>query len=352
MEMALPVYHISLSPTEYQQLTSNIWSETFVNSTMQMGGKPFPIRLRYRGGHTRGYPKKSFEIRTSSRTYHFNAEYDDPSLLRNALSFRFFESIRVPAPSTQHCVLYLNGQLLGVYLKIEGVKSFFFRQRKIPVRSIFYAVNDHAGFMINSDSSSTSTDLLSGYSLIRGKDVDRTRLRNFIQQLNTKSRLELFRFLQSRVDTDNYLRWLSGAVLTGNFDGFHQNYTWYEKIKSGKYGILPWDYEGTWGRNCYGTRVDPNLVRIQGYNRLTGRLLAFRSFRQQYKKLMRQHLMNAFTEKRIMPLVNRLHNEIREDVNKDPYMKWPMDVFAGEPERIREYVVKRREYLIEKLHQL
>ncbi|MCP1182395.1 CotH kinase family protein [Paenibacillus sp. 1781tsa1] len=63
--------------------------------------------------------------------------------------------------------------------------------------------------------------------------MDRTRLRNFIQQLNTKSRLELFRFLQSRMDTDNYLRWLSEAVLTGNFDRFHQNYTWYEKIKSG-----------------------------------------------------------------------------------------------------------------------
>lgn len=126
------------------------------------------------------------------------------------------------------------------------------------MRSIFYAVNDHAGFMINSNSSSTSTDLLSGYSLIRGKDVDRTRLRNFIQQLNIKSRLELFRFLQSRVDTDNYLRWLSGAVLTGNFDGFHQNYTWYEKIKSGKYGILPWDYEGTWG----GTVMEHELIPI------------------------------------------------------------------------------------------
>ncbi|MCG7377757.1 CotH kinase family protein [Paenibacillus sp. ACRSA] len=350
--MALPVYHISLSTTEYQQLTSNIWSDTFVNSTMQMDSKQLPIRIRYRGGHTRGYAKKSFEIRTASRTYHFNAEYDDPSLIRNALSFRFFESIRVPAPSTKHCVLYLNGQLLGVYLRIEGVKSFFFRQRKIPVRSIFYAVNDHAGFTLNSDSSSTSTDLLSGYSLIRGKDVDRTRLSTFVRQLNTKSRLELFRFLQSRVDTDNYLRWLSGAVLTGNFDGFHQNYTWYEKIKSGKYGILPWDYEGTWGRNCYGTRVDSNLVRIQGYNKLTGRLLAFRSFRQQYKKLMQQHLMSVFTEKRIMPLVYRMHREISEAVEQDPYMKWPMDVFAGEPERIRTYVAERREYLQEKLHQL
>lgn len=352
--MGLPVYRIAVPTQEFQQLTSNIWSEQLVKGTMQMDGKQIPIRIRYRGGHTRGYPKKSFEIRTSSRTYHFNAEYDDPSLLRNALSFRFFESIRVPAPSTRNCVLYLNGELLGVYLRIEGVKSFFFRQRKMPVRSIFYAINDHAGFTINSNSSSTSTsaNLLSGYSLIRGKDVDKTRLRTFIQQLNTKSRLELFRFLQSRIDTDNYLRWLCGAVLTGNFDGFDQNYTWYEKTKTKKYGILPWDYEGTWGRNCYGAKVDASLVRIQGYNKLTGKMLAFRHFREQYKKLLRQHLMNAFTEKRIMPIVHRLHNDIREEVDQDPYMKWPMDVFVGEPERIRTYVAERREYLTDRLHQL
>ncbi|MBB6023395.1 spore coat protein H [Paenibacillus sp. JGP012] len=350
--MALPVYHITVSDNEYQQLTSNIWSDTFVNGTMQMHGKQLPIRIRYRGGHTRGYVKKSFEIRTSSRTFHFNAEYDDPSLLRNALSFQFFESIRVPAPSTRHCVLYFNGELLGVYVRIEGVKSFFFRQRRMPVRSIFYAVNDNASFSLSPGSSNSGTDLLSGYCLIRGNMEDRQRLRRFIQQLNGKSKMDLFRFLQSRVDINNYLRWLSGAVLTGNFDGFHQNYTWYEKEKSRKYGILPWDYEGTWGRNCYGAKVNPNLVRIQGYNKLTGRLLAFRTFRGQYKKLMKQHLERAFTEKRVMPLVYRLHDEIKEDVRNDPYMKWPMDVFLSEPEKIRTYVKERREHVSAALRQL
>ncbi|MGO4529455.1 CotH kinase family protein [Paenibacillus sp. 2TAF8] len=352
MEMTLPVYHIHVSTNEYQRLTSNIWSETFVNGTMQMDGKQLPIRIRYRGGHTRAYVKKSFEIRTASRTFHFNAEYDDPSLLRNALSFQFFEMIRVPAPSTHHCVLYLNGQLAGVYLRIEGVKSSFFRQRRMPVRSIFYAVNDSASFALPSRTTDSGSDLLSGYSLIRGNMEDRQRLRKFIQHLNGKSKMDLFRFLQSRVDINNYLRWLSGAVLTGNFDGFHQNYTWYEKAKSRKYSILPWDYEGTWGRNCYGAKVNPNLVRIQGYNKLTGRVLAFRTFREQYKKLMKQHLEHAFTEKRIMPLVYRLHDGIQEDVGNDPYMKWPMNVFLNEPEKIRTYVKERREYVGTALRQL
>lgn len=350
--MTLPVYHIHVSANEYQQLTSNIWSETFVNGTMHIDGKQLPIRIRYRGGHTRAYVKKSFEVRTSSRTYHFNAEYDDPSLLRNALSFQFFESIRVPAPASRHCVLYLNGQLEGVYLRIEGVKSSFFRQRRMPVRSIFYAVNDRADFAHSSSSSESGTNVLSGYSLIRGSMEDRRRLRRFIQQLNAKSKMDLFRFLQSRVDIDNYMRWLSGAVLTGNFDGFHQNYTWYEQARNRKYGILPWDYEGTWGRNCYGVKVNPNLVRIQGYNKLTGRLLAFRVYRGQYKKLMHQLLENAFTEKKVMPLVYRLHDEIKEDVKNDPYMKWPMNVFLNEPEKIRTYVKERREHVGTALNQL
>ena len=352
MEMTLPVYHIHVSAKEYQRLTSNIWSEVFSNGTMRMDGKQFPIRIRYRGGHTRAYAKKSFEIRTPSRTFHFNAEYDDPSLLRNALSFRFFESIGVPAPSTRHCVLYLNDQLAGVYVRIQGVKSSFFRQRKMPVRSIFYAVNDQANFAVSPGSTDARANILSGYSLIRGDAGDQKRLGQFIQQLNAKSRMDLFHFLQSRVDITNYLRWLSGAVLTGNYDGFHQNYTWYEKARSRKYGILPWDYEGTWGRNCYGTKVNPNLVRIQGYNKLTGRLLAFRVFRERYKKLMQQHLENAFTEKRVMPLVYQLHDEIREDVENDPFKKWSMNVFRDEPELIRRYVKERREYVADALNQL
>ena len=53
-----------------------------------------------------------------------------------------------------------------------------------------------------------------------------------------------------------------------------------------------------------------------------------------------------------MPLVYRLHEEIREDVENDPYMKWPMNVFLNEPEKIRAYVRERREYVGTALKQL
>lgn len=53
-----------------------------------------------------------------------------------------------------------------------------------------------------------------------------------------------------------------------------------------------------------------------------------------------------------MPVVYRLHGQIREAVEQDPYMKWPIHVFYGEPEKIRTYVAERREYLKKELHRL
>lgn len=123
--MGLPVYRIELKDSAMKKLESNIWSDSFVSGTMSMDGRRTPIRIRYRGGHTREYPKKSYEIRTAKATYHFNAEHDDPSLMRNALSFHYFNVLGVPSPSTKHCVLYINGKKEGVYLRIEAVKSAF-----------------------------------------------------------------------------------------------------------------------------------------------------------------------------------------------------------------------------------
>ncbi|MCM3129128.1 CotH kinase family protein [Paenibacillus provencensis] len=350
--MALPIYRITIPDKEHEELKADIWSNRFVSGQMNVDHKQLPIRVRYRGGHTREYEKKSYEIRTRSRTYHFNAEFDDPSLIRNALSFRFFESIGVPAPSSLHCHLYLNGEYKGIYLRLEGVKTPFFRKRNLSVQSIFYAINDNAGFSADSVSILHSRGELRGYSMIKGTDADKMRLITFIQKLNTKSKMDLFRYINSRVDVNLYLRWLVGAVLTGNYDGFHQNYTWYENRKLKKYRIIPWDYEGSWGRNCYGNKVDVDLVRIKGYNTLTGKILAYRVFRNEYKKMLKKQLVHSFTKKQIMNLVNPIYQRIEDEVPLDPYFKWPISMFYSEPDTIRNYVEERKEYILEELKSL
>ncbi|MED5020747.1 CotH kinase family protein [Paenibacillus chibensis] len=351
--MGLPVYRIVIKEKDLTQMERQIWSDKFVPASFTDGNGTQPVQIRYRGGHTREYPKRSYEIQTSRLTYHFNAEHDDPSLLRNALSFHFFNEIGVPAPSTQHCVLQINGVIQGVYLRIEAVNQTFFRVRKIPVRSIIYAVNDHATFELKDmNTEKPKSSLFSGYSLMKGTGEDRLRLTGFIRNIHAKRGIALQRYLNGRLYMDNYLKWLSGAVLTGNYDGFRQNYTIFEYKKRRAYGFLPWDYEGTWGRNCYGKAVASDLVKLRGDNRLTAKVMAYRAYRKQYKQRLEHILATSFTSQKLMPVVKKMHKQIEEDIYRDPKYKWPLSMFASEPEVIQAYIEDRRNVIRRELHNL
>lgn len=348
--MSLARFLITIGTGERTELEKDVWSDRFVRGILDAQGKTFPIYIRYRGGHTRNYPKKSYEIRMLGKTYHLNAEFDDPSMIRNALSFRFFETIGVPSPYTRHCVLVINGSYEGVYLLIEAVKRSFFRRRGIAVKSLTYAVNDRANFsLIDPDTEKRKRSLFSGYNLIIGSSNDRRKLVSFLKSIHLLHGNRLQTYLRRKLDVDNYLRWLAGAVLTGNYDGFEQNYAIYEHRPSGRYRMVPWDYEGTWGRDCYGGRVRSDLVQVEGYNSLTEKLLQNPKVRLQYKNMLLQYLQTAFTEKQIMPVVRRLSNRLVPDIYQDHTRKWPPQVFDGEPEIIRKYIEERRQIVMQEL---
>lgn len=344
--MELPVRHITIRHSQWSALHDDVWSDKFVEARLTIAGRTEPIKIRLRGGHTRDYPKKSFEIMRGGQSIHLNAEYDDPSMIRNALSFRFFGWIRVPAPKTKHCLLFINGQSMGVYLEIEAVDRSFFRRRGLSCESIIYAVDENADFSLRNPSTrKRKSSLFSGYELKSGTDTDRKKLQAFIASLNALPSDKLYPYLQANLDVDNYLRWLAGAVFTGNYDGFDQNYALYRSNTKGCYRIVPWDYEGTWGRNCYGKKCGSDLVRVTGYNVLTNKLLANKSIRSRYKQILREGLSDAFTLKRLAPVIEQLHTSIAPAIYQDSARNWQLNVFNGEPALIRNYIVERRKII-------
>lgn len=344
--MHLPMIKIELSDNNMAKLEKNVWSKNYVEASINCGGIAKPIQLRYRGGHTREYSKKSFEINTQSGIRHLNAEYDDPSMIRNALSFRLFEWIGVPSPQTQHCVIKLNGKYLGVYLEIEGVDALFFERRAIPFQSLFYAGNDLATFgLLDPDHGKLKQTLFDGYELILGTQADRVDLENFIFDINTWDSSEWMAYVQSRLDIDNYLRWLAGAVCTGNYDGFNQNYAIYQYTPLKLYRIIPWDYEGTWGRNCFGERCSSKSVRITGYNKLTEKLLTYPTIKNRYREIMSRILATSFTLERLEPQLDELMYCVHSEIQQDTARRWSFSDFNREAGVIRSYIRNRRQIL-------
>ncbi|WP_230633060.1 CotH kinase family protein [Paenibacillus athensensis] len=350
-ELKVPTRVIQMERSEAERLSSSgrRSQDQFVKATLTAGAIKQHIVMGYRGGHTRYYPKKSYEIRIGNRTIHYNAEYDDPSMLRNALSFQFFEKLGVPSPRTRHVRLVLNGVPLGLYVEIEGVDRSFFSKRRVQARSLLYAVSNKANFRLYDNDGEAKRMLSSGYEVVIGTSKELTQIARFVRSVHTLKQSALLAYLKSHLNIPQYLRWLAGAVCTGNYDGFDQNYALYRTAGSLRYHISPWDYEGTWGRNCYGELDGSDIVRITGYNGLTEKLLAFPVIRREYRRVLTHTLNHSFTLRELEPLISRLHAALLPELSADETRKHSPFVVAGDKEVFLRYIRERRAYLLEKL---
>ncbi|CAN7514657.1 CotH kinase family protein [Paenibacillus sp. LjRoot153] len=356
---AIPTYGITIAPNDLKVLNNDVWKDDPVPSKLIVDNIPYEIGISYRGDHTREFRKKSYSIDFRSyreefagREIHLNAEYRDPSLIRNKLSFDFFQSIGSIAPNSKHVFLELNGETKGIYLELESVDEYFLQKRELSSGPIFYATIYHANFSLLTPKEKPKPSLLSGYFQKMGGDKDKQDLESFIVKINTTNRDQFGEAIQKDLDIENYLFWLCGAVCTQNYDGFIHNYSIFRNEETRLYQMIPWDYDATWGRNWDGKIMEYYAVPIEGYNTLTARLLDVREIRQQYRRIMEEILETKFTVKAIEPMVTNLHKQLKPYIFLDPFKKESIALFNSEPELILRFIENRNSYLRKHLKDL
>ncbi|AZU62876.1 CotH kinase family protein [Neobacillus mesonae] len=357
----LPQYKLFIKPVDLKELKRDIWIDEPIPAQLRIDGKRLEIDVSYRGSHIRDFAKKSYQITfykpkkfMGSRQIHLNAEYKDPSMIRNKLSFDFFSDIGVLAPQSRHVFLTLNGKDEGVYLEIESVDENFIRRRNLPAGSILYAVDGDANFSLMSDiNKETKKSLKLGYE-IKCKDSKSAeyQLQELIYKINTIPPTEFEREIPKYVNVNQYLRWVAGIIFTSNYDGFVHNYALYRNGQTGLFEVIPWDYDATWGRDVNGKLMEADYVPIKGFNTLTARLLDVDTFRRQYRTLLEEIMSNQFTQEYMMPRVEKLLEMIRPFILDDPYKRDHIDKFDGELKVISDYIQERRNYLFRKLSKL
>jgi spore coat protein H len=359
-DVILPQYKLFIKPMDLRELRRDIWIDEPLPAQLTIDGKRLDIDIAYRGSHIRDFPKKSYQVSfykpksfRGSKQIHLNAEFKDPSLIRNKLSFDFFAELGVLSPQSRHIFLVQNGKAEGVYLEIEAVDENFIKRRNLPNGSIYYAVDGDANFSLMSDlDKETKKSLKLCYERKVGGPEDEYYLQEFIFNINTLSNSEFEKDIQKFVDVDKYLRWVAGVIFTSNYDGFVHNYALYRNGESRVFEIIPWDYDATWGRDVNGKIMEPDYVPIEGFNTLTARLLYVDTFRKQYRTLLEEIMEQQFTVEHMIPKVEKLTQLIRPSVNQDPYKKQNMDIFDQEISVITNYIEERRTYLNRKIVKL
>ncbi|MDQ0268951.1 CotH kinase family protein [Cytobacillus purgationiresistens] len=356
----LSTYKVFIQPQDFSFLKSDIWSEEKVPGYVTIQNKKLDIDIGFRGSHIRKIKKKSYQIEfykpklwKGAKEIHLNAEYNDPSMIRNKLSYDFFSSIGVLTPSAEHVFITLNGKKEGVYLQLESVDEYYFKKRGLPVRAIFYAVDGDANFSLFSDLDKESKKSLTlGYELKYGDEEEELFLQEFIYKLNTLLRDEFEKEIIRYLDVEKYLLWLAGAVCTQNYDGFVHNYALYRNGETGLFEILPWDYDATWGRDINGKSMDYNYVRMEGFNTLSARILGIPAFRNKYYRILNELLDDRFNVETIRPQINALYSKLRPYFGKDPYKKDKIEDFEKEPDFICRFIEDRNSYLRAELKKL
>ncbi|MCH6266924.1 CotH kinase family protein [Neobacillus citreus] len=349
----LPNYKIFIKPSDLKELKRDIWVDMPIPAQLNIDGKRLEVDISYRGSHIRDFLKKSYYISfykpkkfKGSSEIHINAEYKDPSFIRNKLSFDFFSEIGVLAPYSRHVFLTLNGKPEGIYLEIESVDENFLRRRNLPAGSIYYAIDGDANFSLMSDlDKAVKKSLKSGYEKKCGKSSEDKFLERFIYNINTIPRSEFEREIIKYIDVEKYLRWIAGIIFTSNYDGFVHNYSLYRNGETGLFEVMPWDYDATWGRDVNGKVMGADYVPLKGYNTLTARILDVDSFRKQYQKLLVEIMNQQFTLGFMLPRVEKVLGIIRPYVLQDPYKKDSITQFDQELRVITEYILERRKYI-------
>jgi spore coat protein H len=345
-------YEILINPKWLRKLEKDIWNDELVPGVLKMGENQYSIRLSYRGNVIRDKKKRSYRIVfqkpykvNGAHEIHLNAEFSDVSLSRNKLSLDFFDRIGVISPHSQHVLLYINGYSKGIYLEIESFDQYLLEKRKMPDGAIIYATNNRANFSLLTKKKEIKKRLDQGYTLKYGDKVDIVDLQNLIAMINALNNNDFEKEIPQVLDVEKYLRWVAGAVCVQNYDGFIHNYALYKNSETGLYEITPWDYDGTWGRNLHGRKLDYDYVPLTGFNTLSARLFHFSHFRKQYYELLLSILENDFTLDVQKPIIEELFDSLKPHMSLDPFISSTAESLEQEKKVYFNFIKKRNAYL-------
>jgi hypothetical protein len=364
---------------------------------------------------------------------HFNNGWSDPTLIRDVISYEIFEKMGVPSPRASIVDLYVNDHHLGVYTMAEAVESSFLGRyftntggnlykpevaaarldwteknafKSISVfgmtqpkatennsileqnwgggrlGDILKALDEEDEFAVSASVNETEGAALSSFAtprnLIEGAglktnqdDPDYTGLFKLLDAINNEPSETFPQVIEKVLDVDEALRFLAisaGIVHLDNYIGIGHNMYLYEV--DGKFSLIPWDLNMTFGTFNGGIRKDgiinyyidePTAGPMNRFP-LVNKLLSYHPYLEKYHRYLQQLLDGPFSLGVILPRIDRLVEMIRPYVKADTamfysYEDWercitgdlrPPDVFegwqAGGPSPTLPYSLDTKEY--------
>jgi len=344
---------------------------------------------------------------------HFNNGWSDPTLLRDVISYEIFAKMDIPSPRASLVDLWVNDMHLGVYTMAEAVDKSFLRRHFANANGNLYKpevasarldwteenayrslsifgmpqaqtvedpllkVNIGGGPLLDILKALDAEDLIPAYksliekqsavlspsvmprNLIEGaalktntNNPDHSGLFKFLDVLNNEPDETFPQEIEKVLDVDEALRFFAVSaciVHLDNYIGIGHNTYLYEV--NGKFSLIPWDLNMTFGTFNGGIRKDgiinyyidePTAGPMYRFP-LVNRLLSYQPYLEKYRGYIQELLDGPFSLDVVLPRIDQLVELVRPYAKADTemfysYEDWercltedlrPPDVFEG-----------------------
>jgi len=208
-------------------------------------------RMRRRGHSSRYFPKPSFHVITNNDKRHFVSSNIDKSYLRQIFANTIFEKAGFAVPKTEHVALSVNGVFAGLYLYREPIDSNFFRRRNIRINSL-YEIRSGARFTFEGGFNTA----MSFEKHIPQSSVNFSDLNILISALDSKDS----ETISDVLDIENAALYSLISSAINNSDGITKNLYIYNDKRDGKFRIIPYDLDLTFGQTLFDGVVSANTI--------------------------------------------------------------------------------------------
>ena len=181
----------------------------------------------------------------------FHSQNSDNSKMHERLGYWMYRSFGIPAPRSNHALIYINGEFNGVYANTEHIDGPFVKNQ----------FNDSDGNLYKEiwpiDDSGSSFQKYDYVNALKNNEeiANVSKILNFANEIESSDELTINQVIDKWIDKNQFIKTIVVDRRISHDDGFlhwygspvssftNHNYFWYENSLSDKFQLIPWDLD-------------------------------------------------------------------------------------------------------------
>lgn len=240
-------------------------------------GRELSGRVEVKGSFTRNFLKKSLVVKLADgadwqgrRRFALNAMATDPSSMREWLAWDLIAALGMPAPKVDYLRLSINGRHIGLFLLFEWIDDATFERHGLGAGGLLFHPDDrHFCGDLSLGSLPRLEECWFNLSPPAARDQGYAPLKTLAEEL-AQTPVEAFdSYLEANFNLDSVINWLVVNAIVSNGDSYNKNYFLHRGSESGRWSVVPWDYDLSFGRNADPVRPFPHNILNDNFSTLS-----------------------------------------------------------------------------------